>query len=338
MKQLRKILFPFAGLYYIITLLRNKAYDLGYFSHKEYDLPVICIGNLNTGGTGKSPMTEYLIKCLKDQYHIATLSRGYGRKTKGYLQVSPNSIAQDVGDEPLQFAKKFEDVLVSVCEDRQFGIRQLLKASPSPEVIILDDAYQHRKVKAGFQIVLTAYHDLYTDDYLLPVGNLREPRKGINRAKVIIVTKCPAGISNEDREAVIAKLKPFSNQRVYFTTIRYSDMIVSKDTRWAISDVKGKKNITLVTGIANPTPLVNHLQGLGLDFEHKVFKDHHNFALSEITALESCEFILTTEKDYVRLVPMLENKQLYYLPIEVLFVADEPLFRKQILSFVNDFN
>ncbi len=337
MKQLRKILFPFAGLYYIITLLRNKAYDLGYFSHKEYNLPVICIGNLNTGGTGKSPMTEYLIRCLKDQYHIATLSRGYGRKTKGYLEVSSNSIAQDVGDEPLQFARKFNDVIVSVCEDRQFGISQLLKITPSPEVIILDDAYQHRKVKAGFQIVLTAYHDLYADDYLLPAGNLREPRKGVDRAQIIIVTKCPADISQEDRDAIVRKLKPLSYQSVYFTTIRYSDMIVSNDARWSISELKSKK-ITLVTGIANPTPLVSHLQGLGLDFEHKVFKDHHNFALSEIKALASCEFILTTEKDYVRLAPLLKNTPLYYLAIEVSFVTDETLFTQQVLSFVNDFN
>lgn len=337
MKQLRKILFPFAGLYYIITLLRNKAYDLGYFSHKEYDLPVICIGNLNTGGTGKSPMTEYLIKCLKDQYRIATLSRGYGRKTKGYLNVFPNSIAQDVGDEPLQFVKKFNDVIVSVCEDRQFGISQLLKIKPSPKVIILDDAYQHRKVKAGFQIVLTAYDDLYVDDYLLPVGNLREPRNGVDRAQVIIVTKCPTGISSKDREVVVARLKPFSNESVYFTTIHFSDSVVSHNTSLTISELKNKK-ITLVSGIANPAPLVNHLHDLGLDFDHKAFKDHHNFALSEIKEFESCEFILTTEKDYVRLAPMLENKQLYYLPIEILFVADEPLFRKEILSFVNDFN
>ncbi|MFC4633058.1 tetraacyldisaccharide 4'-kinase [Dokdonia ponticola] len=337
MKQLRKILFPFAGLYYIITLLRNKAYDLGYFSHKEYDVPIICIGNLNTGGTGKSPMTEYLIRCLKDQYRIATLSRGYGRKTKGYLQVFSNSVAQDVGDEPLQFARKFGDIIVSVCEDRQFGISQLLKIKPAPEVFILDDAYQHRKVKAGFQIVLTAYHDLFVDDYLLPVGNLREPRNGVDRAQVIIVTKCPADVSQEDRGLVIKKLNPSSSQKVYFTTIRYSDRIVSNGARWAISELKGKK-ITLVTGIANPIPLVNHLQGLQLDFDHKVFRDHHNFASSEIKELESCEFILTTEKDYVRLAPLIKNTPLYYLAIEISFVADETLFAQQVLSFVNEFN
>ena len=337
MKQLRKILFPFSGLYYVITRCRNKAYDLGWFSYKEYTLPIICIGNLNTGGTGKSPMTEYLIGLLKDQYQVATLSRGYGRKTKGYLQVSKDSLAENVGDEPLQFARKFDDVIVSVCEDRQFGVSQLLNVSPSPEVIILDDAYQHRKVKAGFQIVLTAYHDLYTDDYLLPAGNLREPRNGVGRAQVIIVTKCPEGVSKEDREVIIAKLNPSSHQKVYFTTIRYNDIVVSNDTRLPVSELKNKK-ITLVTGIANPTPLVNHLQNLGLDFEHKAYKDHHNFALSEIKELESCEFIVTTEKDYVRLSPLLKNKELYYLSIKVSFVSDEDLFNKQILNFVKDFN
>lgn len=337
MKQLRKILFPFSGLYYMITLLRNKAYDLGYFSYKEYTLPVICIGNLNTGGTGKSPMTEYLIELLKDQYRIATLSRGYGRKTKGYLQVSNDSLAEKVGDEPLQFARKFNNVSVSVCEDRQFGILQLLRIKPSPDVIILDDAYQHRKVKAGFQIVLTAYHDLYIDDYLLPTGNLREPRNGVRRAQIIIVTKCPERISKEDREMIIRKLKPLSHQRVYFTTISYNNVVVSNNAELSVSELKNKK-ITLVTGIANPKPLVNYLQNLGLHFEHKVYKDHHNFALSEIKELESCECIVTTEKDYVRLSPLAKNMELYYLSIKTSFIFDEVLFDEQVLNFVKDFN
>lgn len=337
MKLLRKILFPFSGLYYIITLLRNKAYDLGYLSYKEYPLPIICIGNLNTGGTGKSPMTEYLIQLLKDEYHIATLSRGYGRKTKGYLQVFADSLAENVGDEPLQFARKFKDVIVAVCEDRQLGISQLLQRTPSPEMIILDDAYQHRKVKAGFQVVLTAYQDLYVNDYLLPVGNLREPRSGVDRADVIIVTKCPEGISKRERETVIRKLKPASHQKVYFTTISYDEFFMSDDTKLPVSELKNKK-FTLVTGIANPTPLVSHLQDLGLHFEHKSYKDHHNFALSEIKTLETCECIVTTEKDYVRLSPLLKNKQLYYLPIKVSFVSNEASFDKQILDFVKDFN
>ncbi|WP_299683829.1 tetraacyldisaccharide 4'-kinase [uncultured Dokdonia sp.] len=337
MKQLRKILFPFAGCYYIITLLLNKAYDRGYFSSKEYQLPVICVGNLNTGGTGKSPMTEYLIRLLRDSYKVATLSRGYGRKTKGYLQVSSDSLAKNVGDEPLQFAKKFKNVNVSVCEDRQLGISKLLETNPLLDVILLDDAYQHRKVKAGFQIILTAYHDLYTDDFLLPAGNLREPRIGVRRAQVIIVTKCPSHISKNERDAVVEKIAPLAYQKVYFTTINYSDVLMSDKTELPISVLKTKK-FTLVTGIANPTPLVNYLKDLGLDFEHKAFGDHHNFALSEIKTLASHDFILTTEKDYVRLSPMMVTENLFYLPIKASFIEDETLFNDQVLGFVKEFN
>lgn len=337
MKQLRKILFPFAGLYYMVTLLRNKAYDKGYFSYKEYQVPVICVGNLNTGGTGKSPMTEYLISLLKDHYKIATLSRGYGRKTKGYFQVTSESLAENVGDEPLQFARKFKDVIVSVCEDRQLGIATLLQIDPPLEAIILDDAYQHRKVKAGFQILLTAYHDLYIDDFLLPAGNLRESRKGAHRAQIIIVTKCPSDISQSVRNDIVKKINPLPFQKVYFTTISYNTELMSNHSQLLISELKNKK-FTLVTGIANPKPLVGHLNDLGLDFEHKVYGDHHNFALSEIKALERCDFIVTTEKDYVRLSPLLANKNVYYIPIKGSFVKDKAMFDTQVLDFVKDFN
>lgn len=337
MKQLRKILFPFAGLYYMVTLLRNKAYDKEYFSYKEYQVPVICVGNLNTGGTGKSPMTEYLIGLLKDHYKVATLSRGYGRKTKGYFQVTSESLAENVGDEPLQFARKFKDIIVSVCEDRQSGIATLLQIDPPIETIILDDAYQHRKVKAGFQILLTAYHDLYTDDFLLPAGNLRESRKGAHRAQIIIVTKCPSDISQSERNDIIKKINPLAFQKVYFTTISYNTELMSSHSQLSISELKNKK-FTLVTGIANPKPLVGHLNDLGLNFEHNVYGDHHNFALSEIKALETCDFIVTTEKDYVRLFPLLEHKNLYYIPIEASFIEDKAMFDTQILDFVKDFN
>ncbi|GGG30653.1 tetraacyldisaccharide 4'-kinase [Dokdonia pacifica] len=337
MKHLRKILFPFAGLYYIITLLRNKAYDNGFMSYKKYQLPVICIGNLNTGGTGKSPMTEYLIRILKNNYKVATLSRGYGRKTKGYFQVNSNSLAENVGDEPLQFAKKFDDVTVSVCEDRQSGISKLLQLTPPLEVIILDDAYQHRKVKAGFQILLTAYYDLYTDDFLLPAGNLREARKGAHRAHSIIVTKCPKRISQSERDVIISKLKPLPHQKVYFTTINYSDMLMSDTSHLPVSELKNRA-FTLVTGIANPKPLVTYLQNLGLNFDHKIYGDHHNFALSEIKELEMLDLIVTTEKDYVRLSPLLVDKSLYYLPIEASFIDEASIFDNQVLSFVKDFN
>ncbi|MEP0262986.1 tetraacyldisaccharide 4'-kinase [Dokdonia sp.] len=336
MKHLRKILFPFAGLYYIITLLRNKAYDWNINTHKEYEIPIICVGNLNTGGTGKSPMTEYLVRLVKGRCKTATLSRGYGRKTKGYLNVTADSLAEEVGDEPLQFARKFDDIKVAVCEDRQRGISTLLKSEFSPELIILDDAYQHRKVKAGFQIVLTAYGDLYVDDYILPVGNLREARKGIARAQVIVVTKCPDGFSKIERETIIERINPLPHQAVYFTTITYGDVLINDDTALSFPELKNKE-ITLVTGIANPKPLVSYLKNNGLEFDHKVYGDHHNFALSEIKTLESCGLIITTEKDYVRLRPLLSNNTLFYLPIEAKFIDKEEVFNKQLLEFINDF-
>lgn len=336
MKHLRKILFPFAGLYYIITLLRNKAYDWNVNTHKNYEIPIICVGNLNTGGTGKSPMTEYLVRLVKDQYRTATLSRGYGRKTKGYLNVIASSLAENVGDEPLQFARKFVDITVAVCEDRQLGVSTLLKLELSPELIILDDAYQHRKVKAGFQIVLTAYGDLYLDDYILPVGNLREARNGAARAQVIIVTKCPDELSKIDREAIIERINPLPYQTVYFTTITYGDALINDKSTLGFTQIKNKK-ITLVTGIANPKPLVNYLTNNGLEFDHKVYGDHHNFALSEIKTLETCELIITTEKDYVRLHPLLSNSKLFYLPIEAQFIDGGEVFNKQVLQFISNF-
>lgn len=337
MKHLRKILFPFAALYYIITLIRNKAYDWGIFSYKEYTIPIICVGNLNTGGTGKSPMTEYLVRLVKQKKRTATLSRGYGRKTKGYRVVKADSLAENVGDEPLQFARKFEDVTVTVCEDRQTGISTLLELKPSPDLIILDDAYQHRKVKAGFQIILTAYGDLYTNDYILPAGNLRESRKGVSRAQVIIVTKCPNDLSVTEREKITKKINPLEYQTVYFTTISYEDKLVGKDSTTSFDQIENRK-ITLVTGIANPKPFVEYLKNKGLNFDHKVYSDHHNFALSEIKELESCECIITTEKDYVRLHPLLVNKELFYLPIEAQFITNGNDFDKQILRFINEFN
>lgn len=337
MKHLRKILFPFAALYYIITLIRNKAYDWNIFSYKEYTIPIICVGNLNTGGTGKSPMTEYLVRLVKQQKRTATLSRGYGRKTKGYRIVKSDSLAENVGDEPLQFARKFEDITVAVCENRQKGIATLLELKSPPNLIILDDAYQHRRVKAGFQIVLTAYGDLYVNDYILPVGNLRESRKGVTRAQIIIVTKCPNNLSVTEREKIVKKINPLEYQTVYFTAINYGETFISEDSTTSFDQIKNKK-ITLVTGIANPKPFVKYLKNKGLNFDHKVYGDHHNFALSEIKELESCECIITTEKDYVRLHPLLANKELFYLPIEAQFIIHGNAFDKQILSFINEFN
>ncbi|MCX2762517.1 tetraacyldisaccharide 4'-kinase [Aquimarina muelleri] len=333
MNLLRKLLLPFVPFYYLVTWLRNIMYDLGLKKSSTYNFPVIAVGNLSVGGTGKSPMVEYLISLLKDEFVIATLSRGYKRETKGFQIVEPSCTAKQVGDEPLQFKKKFKDIIVSVDEDRQNGISNLRSLSPCPEVIILDDAYQHRKVKAGFYILLTAYYNLYCDDIVLPTGNLRESRKGANRADVIIVTKCPSNISFEERERITKKLKIQSNQDLFFTTINYQKNIVNASgvkTLDSLQDI----NFTLVTGIANPKPLLDFYMSLGLQFNHINFPDHHNFTNEEMEKLNNLEFIITTEKDYVRLNTGILEGKLWYQPMEVMFVENSGIFDCKISDYI----
>lgn len=336
MRKLRLLLFPFAGLYYVITLLRSKLYDLNLFSSKEYALPVICIGNLSTGGTGKSPMTEYMIRLLKDDYNLATLSRGYGRSTKGYLDVISSSLATQVGDEPLQFAQKFNDIHVAVCEDRQTGIERLIEKGEKLDCILLDDAYQHRKVKAGFYIVLTSYKDLYSKDYLLPSGNLREPRSGAKRANVVVVTKCPDILSKEEQDQIEKSLSLESNQTLLFSKIVYEQLLYSERGTSQLNSLKTQK-VTLVTGIANPKPLEIYLLKQGLLYNHKTYGDHHNFSSSEIEELDQLDCILTTEKDFVRLQPLLKKVKLYYLPIRVKLLDKGDTFKNEIIQYVSSF-
>ena len=336
MRKLRLLLFPFAGIYYLVTLTRNKLYDTGVFASKKYDVPVICIGNLSVGGTGKSPMTEFVVRLLQHEYNIATLSRGYGRKTKGYLDVKPDNPATMVGDEPLQFAQKFSNIQVAVCEDRQTGIEKLLAEVTAPEVIILDDAYQHRKVEAGFNVLLTSFHELYGNDFLLPAGNLREPRAGASRADIVIITKCPEHITHQKRASIIDLLNLGNNQSVYFSKISYDEQVHYIEGAVPLNRLK-VKSVTLVTGIANPKPLSMYLKTQGLSFTHKAFGDHHNFTNTEINELEKLDCILTTEKDYVRLRPLLKMKALYYLPIKAQFFDGEELLSKEIRDFVSNF-
>jgi tetraacyldisaccharide 4'-kinase len=315
-KILRYILFPVVPIYYVVTWLRDKLYDLGIKSSKSYDFPVICVGNLSVGGTGKTPMIEYLIRLLHNDYKIATLSRGYKRNTRGFVVADATSDASSIGDEPFQFYKKFNDIIVSVDADRQNGIARLRDLQPQPNVILLDDAFQHRKVKAGFNILLTSYGNLFTDDWLLPTGNLREPKSGAKRANVIIVTKCPNNLSESEKKTIVQSIQPLQHQSVFFSNIVYSKMVYNLNGEKSLEELKSKP-ITLVTGIANAQPLVEYLKSEGFNFEHLNFKDHHEFSENDIQNLKSKQFILTTEKDYVRLQPHFANDdQLYYLPIE----------------------
>ena len=332
MPNFRKLLYPFSVLYDAVTGTRNALYDHGMFPSQSYDFPVICVGNLNTGGTGKSPMIEYLLGLLNDNYRTATLSRGYKRETKGFKMVNEQDPANLTGDEPLQFKSKFPKSIVAVDANRREGIAELLKESP--EVILLDDAFQHRKVAAGFNILLTAYDDLYVEDLLLPAGNLRESGTGAGRANLIIVTKCPQSLSDLEMDQIEKKLKPLPHQKVYFTSILYADKIVSKGATLNLEDIDSE-NFTLVTGIANPKPLLDYLQGNSIDMNHLKFPDHHNFTASEINKLRKASKILTTEKDFMRLKDRIPLDRLFYLPIQVQFLRGKQDFDQTVLNFVH---
>lgn len=316
---MRFLLLPFAILYGLGVRLRHFLYDRGWLSSKRYPFPILCVGNLAVGGTGKTPMVEYLVRLL-GQEQVAVLSRGYRRKTKGFFLADDSATAMTLGDEPYQYHRKFPRATVAVCESRQEGIERLLE-NPHFKYIILDDAFQHRKVQAGTNLLLTSYDKLYTQDFLLPVGSLRDIRGRARKAQIIIVTKCPE-LTQAEQEKIIQQLKPLPSQKVYFTTIAYSDRVYSHEDSQALKDFIATP-FTLVTGIANPTPLVDFLEKQGASFEHLAYSDHHHFSNRELEFLRQKERILTTEKDYVRLEGALPT--LYYLPIETQFLNDQRL-------------
>lgn len=334
MKTLRLLLLPFSLLYGLVTGIRNLLYNTGIFKSVTFNVPVIVVGNLSTGGTGKTPQTEYLIRLLSASYNVAVLSRGYGRKTQGYILADAAATAQTIGDEPYQFFSKFKNIRVAVDADRVNGITSLLSLTPKPQLIILDDAYQHRRVKAGFYILLTAYGDIYADDFILPAGNLREGRSGAKRAGVIVVTKCPPDISVAEQEKIIAKLKPAEGQKVYFTSIAYDAAVYNESGRLSVTQLAAEPKV-LVAGIAKPKPFFDYLKAAGDVL--KEYPDHHDFTNGEISELERLsenQYIIATEKDYVRLKGRLPQNRLYYLPIKSRFINDGDDFNKTILDYV----
>jgi len=330
-KLIRKILFPIVPIYYLVTWLRNKLYDLGIKKSMSYKLPVICVGNLSVGGTGKTPMIEYLIKLLKDDFKTATLSRGYKRKTKDFQLANKNSTAESIGDEPLQFYNKFtDDILVAVDSDRQNGIKKLKGLKNKPEVILLDDAFQHRKVKAGFNILLTTYNNPYYSDFVLPTGNLREPKSGAKRANIIVVTKCPNDMNTSEKNRITDMIKAKDYQHIFFSSIAYSNEVFSNNTS---KNLEAVSSFTLVTGIANSEPLVDFLNSRNLKFKHLNYKDHYAFSQQDILQLEKQELIITTEKDYMRLKDSIDSERLFYLPIES-EMSNKEKFDKLIIQYL----
>lgn len=278
-------------------------------------------------------MIEYLIRLLNNDYRVAVLSRGYKRKTSGFILASENSDSLELGDESYQIHKNFNDVFVAVDANRQNGIEKLQQLV-SPDVILLDDAYQHRKVKAGYNVLLTAYDDLYTDDILLPTGNLREPKSGADRSDLIVITKCPEYIESNQKQEIINKIQPNLDQKVFFSNITYANIFKSTGKILSFEDLKAKP-FTLLTGIAKPKVMVDFLESKGFNFEYLQFPDHHHFSESEIDKLNKKELIVTTEKDYVRLEGRLSNDiKLYYLPIKSQLFEKEK-FDNKIRNFVS---
>ena len=343
LKSFRFVLFPLSILYWVIIWVRNKLYDKKFFSSVSFNFPIICVGNLSVGGTGKTPMVEYLVRLLKDEYKVATMSRGYKRKTKGFAIANENTTALDIGDEPMQFYKKFPDITVSVAEERLVSIPQLLHDKPDTRVIILDDAFQHRQVKAGLNILLTEYRDLFTRDFVLPAGNLRDLKSSYKRADVIIVTKCKSHLTEEEKNKMTAEIKPLAHQKIFFTKIEYGSPyhLFSKEEKFLSPDT----NILLVCGIANPKPIKEVLNTYVATYDMMRFRDHHIFSIDDLKEIKEQfenidtenKIILTTEKDGVRLAKF-EN-ELKDLPVYVFPIRHKILFgeEEQFHAIVNGF-
>jgi tetraacyldisaccharide 4'-kinase len=337
MKALRFLLYPFAVLYDGVTSLRNTLYNRNVFTSIKFEIPVIAVGNLSVGGTGKTPQIEYLIRLLKDEKKVAVLSRGYKRKTQGFILIDKTHSAEDVGDEPLQFFQKFDEISVAVDADRVHGI-QKLQQLVNPDVILLDDAFQHRKVEAGFYMLLTKYNDLFVDDFVLPTGNLRESSRGAERADVIVVTKCPSDLSPEKKEKITKKLQTSPEQPVFFTQIVYTEN--TKGTHSISLHQLKEYEIVLITGIANPKPLLEFLNDKECSVQHLKFPDHHHFSQQEIQKIQqtfnnvnsSKKILLTTEKDYMRLHDQLP--EVSYIEIESQFLSEKKQFDELILANV----
>ncbi|MBS7566361.1 tetraacyldisaccharide 4'-kinase [Mucilaginibacter sp. Bleaf8] len=341
MKYLRWLLFPFSLVYGLVVIIRNWCYRTSIFKSEEFNFPIISVGNLNVGGAGKSPMTEYLVRLLKNEYKLATLSRGYGRTTKGFLIADNASTAATIGDEPAQFKQKFPDITVAVCEKRAVGIQELI---PNHEIIILDDAYQHRAVKPGLSILLFDYTTINEPHLMLPAGNLREPFSGRQRAHALVVSKCPPQITMHQQDEIIKRIRPYAHQQVFFTAISYLPM---RDMEgMAVSgEIDADTTVFLLTGIANTQPLLKHIRQFTQNVIHHKYPDHHQFGPKNITKLAeafhvcntSSKIIITTEKDAQRLrepalLPYTEALPVWVLPIGIQFLNNGKQPFNQIIN------
>ncbi len=336
---------PLSWLYGMVVHIRHKLFDLKILRSEEFDIPVVCIGNLTVGGTGKTPVAELLIERFSEHYRVGVLSRGYRRKTKGFVLSTPTSSARTIGDEPRQMKLKYPSVPVAVCEKRAEGIRLLRKAHPEIELIILDDAFQHRYVEPWVNILLMDYNNPVYRDRLLPWGRLRDTRNQIHRANFVLVTKCPDDLNPLDMRIVINSLGLFPYQSLYFTRMRQGEITPLFADR-AVGKVREGDPGIAMSGIANPVPLLENLRKRFDVVAELTFDDHHTYRLSDMRRLEALfaaypdAVVLTTEKDAVKLtnrkkVPEAVQQRLYYVPIHVSFVADsESEFLRQLELYV----
>ena len=348
MRYLNWMLLPFSWLYGLITDIRNHMYDSDILKSFRFNLPILVVGNLAVGGTGKTPMIEYIIRLLKKEYKVATLSRGYKRKISGFRIAGPLDNALTLGDEPIQIYHKFNpEVTVTVGEDRVYAIPFILKDHPETEVILLDDAFQHRRLKASFQILITDYNRLFYQDRVLPAGFLRESRKNANRADAIVVSKCPPSLPEEKKSHIIAKIHQYAGKGkpVYFTYISYEEPVPFGGNKKHIGDL-----IILVTGISNPDPLIQHLESKYKVLKHFCYPDHHLFSSKNIDSIlryseqldNASLSILFTEKDLYRIINTDNEKKLtgfpiYFQPITYKFVEYGKEFDQMILESIRHF-
>lgn len=351
MKILAKmILTPCSYIYGLVVGVRNFLFNTGVLKQHEFDVPVVVVGNLAVGGTGKTPHTEYIVNRLCMHYKMAVLSRGYKRKTHGFVLASNSLSSYDLGDEPYQIYRKYGSTIdVAVCEDRVKGIETLLSIKPELNLFVLDDAYQHRYVKPRVSVLLTDYRRLPCDDKMLPLGELRESKEGMSRADIVVVTKCPSDIKPIDINVVKKKLNLAKWQKVFFSTYRYKDLlpVFSGETSYQpdLNWVNSGDTILVVTGIANPVPMVKYLKQFKAKVKVIHFSDHHDYSREDLNFIMKTfdklsgerKFIVTTEKDAVRLInnayfPHALRKQMFYLPIEVEFLPGEEDFINVLTS------
>jgi tetraacyldisaccharide 4'-kinase len=347
LKSFRILLLPFAIVYRVVIGIRNWLYDNRIMRSTSFAMPIICVGNLAVGGTGKSPMVEYLVELLKGEWKVATLSRGYKRKTRGYALANERTTALEIGDEPMQFHVKFPDIAVAVGEERLVAIPQLLHDRPGTQVIILDDAFQHRAIRAGVNILLTEYGNLFTRDFYLPAGDLRDLKSQYKRAEIIIVTKCDPALTEEEKQGIIREIRPKNGQTVYFTSIRYGKAYHILDRReYELND---ETEVLLVSGIANPRPLKSWLEVNSREYHLLQYSDHHIFSIDDLKDIRkrfeaigsANKIILTTEKDAVRLVKFsteIKDWPMFVIPVRHDFLFKEAeKFNHHIINFIRDF-